>query len=342
MGDTTENLQQEIDVAFAWRPYPGDDNLGLREPGPRGDKGKKVNMFLRGKDWRELTLESLLKHKDGPHGLIPFMSSEGFAYYLPAFLKLSLDFDNAFDVASALVGELTFHAEGIAASLTPAEKRVVIHVLEFLASEYDGRHLPPDRNRAQAALEYYWGLLTEKELEAVAEPTRTVELLQEEIEAAFAWRSYPGDDSLASYIRGGCGDESEEAKAFLQGKNWRELTLEAVLDYSPYNLLPFLSCQGLVYYLPAFLKTSLDIDSGGDDVAWALISQLSYKAEEVASFLTPAEKQVVVHVLEFLANSEQRHGLPNWNDAQKALEDYWGLFTDEELESKDSLRAQGE
>lgn len=179
MSNTVEQLRREIHDAFAWRPYPGDDNLGLRRPDCPWYEGEEVNGFLRGKDWRELTPESILNYPGGPGDLMAFMSCEGFVYYLPAFLKLSLDFDRAVDVASSMLfmltppGAGTIYAESRTerflervSSLTPGEKRVIVQVIEFLLSEYDRLRFPPGTNDAQDALESYWGLFTDEELES--------------------------------------------------------------------------------------------------------------------------------------------------------------------------------
>jgi hypothetical protein len=51
-------------------------------------------MTAQGCDWRDLSLEELRIHNDG----LFFLTTEGFAYYLPAFLRVSLAETKAADI----------------------------------------------------------------------------------------------------------------------------------------------------------------------------------------------------------------------------------------------------
>lgn len=162
-------LREEIREAFDRRRYPGDDHLALG-PGSPGDDSEDVMRFFRGKDWREITLNSILEEGDlDPNAFLYFMSAEGFVFYLPAFLMESLNVDGPFDLGEPLAFRLTPPRgepgdPGLAASrdlfsrivaaLTPEEKRAVTHVLEHLAREYDRRG--DSLNLAQSALDGYW------------------------------------------------------------------------------------------------------------------------------------------------------------------------------------------
>ncbi len=170
MAEEADELQNEIRAAFAGRPYPGDDRLALGGPGSPGDDSEDVARFFRSKDWREITLNSILDGGElDPNAFLYFMSAEGFVYYLPAFLIESLDVDGRFDLGEPLAFRLTPPQgdpgdPGLAASrdlfsrilsaLTPEEKRAVAHVLEHLAREYEKRSY--NLNLAQAALDSYW------------------------------------------------------------------------------------------------------------------------------------------------------------------------------------------
>ena len=91
-----------------------------------------------------------------------FLTYEGFVYYLPVFLELSLDSEHRFDLDGTLASFLWSFPEEVASRLEPAEKRAVVHVLEFLAAAFDERGYV--RNDARAALDHYWAYFTDEEL----------------------------------------------------------------------------------------------------------------------------------------------------------------------------------
>ncbi|HYO52212.1 DUF6714 family protein [Archangium sp.] len=173
MAHDIDQLRKEIHDAFAWRPYPGHDHLALGQPGCPGYEGEAVGRFFRGKDWREITLQSIV---DEPaldrNAFMAFMTAEGLVYYLPAFLDISLDVESPFVLGEALAFNLTPPGEGaseawrahfsqMASSLTPSEKRAVIHVLEYLVNEYEKRG--HSTHPAREALDGYWANLTNEE-----------------------------------------------------------------------------------------------------------------------------------------------------------------------------------
>jgi hypothetical protein len=156
-------LRKEIREAFAWRPYPGDDRLALRSA---DDDSAAVQRFFQGRDWRDITLESLLSAPGlDPNGFMAFMTAEGFEYFLPAFLLLALDVGDTFGLADPLgfylsppsadaVKPLEERFTHLLAALNVREKQVVARVLEYLASEYERRGFTPDSFRA--ALDGCW------------------------------------------------------------------------------------------------------------------------------------------------------------------------------------------
>ncbi|QRK10007.1 hypothetical protein JQX13_07870 [Archangium violaceum] len=174
MAHDPDALREEIHEAFAWRKYPGHDRLALHQPGCPGYEGETVARFLRGKDWRELTLQSIVDDPElDRNAFMSFMSAEGFVYFLPAFLDISLDVESPFVLGEALAFKLTPPGEGgseawqehfsrIVSSLTPGEKRAVIHVLEYLVNEYEKRGY--GTHPAREALDGYWACLTDEEL----------------------------------------------------------------------------------------------------------------------------------------------------------------------------------
>ncbi|MFP2904787.1 DUF6714 family protein [Pyxidicoccus sp. 3LFB2] len=158
-----DSLRKEIREAFAWRPHPGDDRLAVRHSGPDGDE---VQRFFQGRDWRDVTRESLLGASGlDPNGFMAYLTAEGFEYHLPAFLLLALDVGDAFGLADPLIYFLSPPAADaveplqerfthLLAALTAREKHVVARVLDYLAREYESRGFTPDSFRA--ALEGCW------------------------------------------------------------------------------------------------------------------------------------------------------------------------------------------
>ena len=174
MARQAEELRQEIRTAFNWRPHPGDDHVALGAPGCPGDEREDVARFFHGKDWREITLNLIIESRElDLNAFLYFMSAEGFVYYLPAFLLASLEVDDRFDLGEPLAFKLTLPPKGagetpdpgleawrdqyaqVVSALTPAERRAVTHVLEYLAHEYDRRNYT--WNQARVALDSYWG-----------------------------------------------------------------------------------------------------------------------------------------------------------------------------------------
>ena len=177
MARQVEELRQEVRAAFNWRPRPEDDRIALGGPGCPGDEREDVARFFQGKDWREITLDSIIEGRElDLNAFLYFMSVEGFMYYLPAFLMASLEVDDRFDLGEPLAFKLTpppgdsgdprdpgleawrdQYAQ-IVSALTPEESRALTHVLEYLAREYEKRNYT--RNQAQEALDSHWARLT--------------------------------------------------------------------------------------------------------------------------------------------------------------------------------------
>lgn len=89
-----EALRRRIEAAFAARPYPGDDALGINTPNCEWYEGEQLARFFKGRDWRLLSFDDLLHAEESPLGSIPsFMTVASFAYYLPAFLIMALEVD---------------------------------------------------------------------------------------------------------------------------------------------------------------------------------------------------------------------------------------------------------
>jgi len=152
-----------LEKAFANRPYPGDDRIAVKDDRYPDYEGHQIAAFFKGKDWRQVTLEWLLHgNQVDSHAALTFMTPEGFRYYLPAFLLMSLEPYS--EVDDSVMFNLTapdpndterlnwFHSriDGLSAD----ERAAVIFTLRCLAEKYDRENYPS--NYAKEALESYW------------------------------------------------------------------------------------------------------------------------------------------------------------------------------------------
>jgi len=135
-----EQLQHEIEAAFANVQYPGDERLVYDASGYHLECNEVLAAF-KGKHWKDVSLETLLYHSDGVYSFTP----EAYRFYLPAYLLAgSLDYDRAdmipFTVVMSLIPppdarDLTnyrLRMEGF----TPGQRRVIKSFLEFLKRHY--------------------------------------------------------------------------------------------------------------------------------------------------------------------------------------------------------------
>jgi|GEM_PF-2557962 hypothetical protein len=167
------------------------------------------------------------------------------------------------------------------------------------------------------------------------------EQLRKEVHDAFAGRPYPGDERLALQQPGFPGYEGDTVARFFRGRDWRTLTLEALLadeELDRNAFMFFMTPEGFTYFLPAFLTLALDVD-GPFDLGEPLAFKLTAPAEDapdawrddhsrVVSSLSAPQQRAVMHVLEYLAGAyEQRRYIRN--QAQMALESYWGYLENE-------------
>jgi hypothetical protein len=159
MAPTVEELRHGIRAGFAPRPYPGDEAIARRRPGCAGLEAEATWELFHGRDWREMVA---VGRQTNLRDHLGFLTFEGFVYYLPAFLELSLERESSFDLDESLAAFLWSFPEEVAALLDAGQKGAVVGVLEHLAAEFDRRGFV--QNNARAALDHYWALFTDEEL----------------------------------------------------------------------------------------------------------------------------------------------------------------------------------
>ena len=112
------SVRSRVELAFAERPYPGDERIADSDSRYESYEGHAVTAFHRGKTWNEITLRHLVDGYAGdPTACLAFMTPEGWRYYLPAYLLVALQPDEAGAIADAVVGTLT-HPRARAAAFT--------------------------------------------------------------------------------------------------------------------------------------------------------------------------------------------------------------------------------
>jgi hypothetical protein len=106
-GSAPAALRRLVEQAFA-REYPGDNRIAGSDPRYASYEGHAISAFHREKRWQDLTLRHLLDDYAGdPTACLAFMTPEGWRYYLPAYLLMTLDWKAADAVGDSVVGALT-------------------------------------------------------------------------------------------------------------------------------------------------------------------------------------------------------------------------------------------
>ena len=97
------DLRLRIDEAFGEMLYPGDEEIVTHN---RGDcwECEDIKNALKGRHWLDVSFESL----DNAHEALIFLSPEGFRFYLPAFMIISImDYYRADVIPGNVIRRLT-------------------------------------------------------------------------------------------------------------------------------------------------------------------------------------------------------------------------------------------
>ena len=155
--DRKAELRQIVEDAFRDIPYPGDDNISSED---HCFECSDMARAFRGKHWKEITLDLLLKDCLGSG--LPLFKPAALRFYLPAFILVSIDeFVEADTIPDVVLDLLTPEPaepdSRFVAKFDPLarqQKRAVRLFIEYLLEEY-GDHYPDDAPRL--ALDRYWG-----------------------------------------------------------------------------------------------------------------------------------------------------------------------------------------
>jgi hypothetical protein len=96
-------LVLRIDESFGGSPYPGDEHI-VRDNSGSDPESTRIKDELRGRHWRDVSFEALERLRFA----LPFLSAEGYRFYLPAFMTMSIvDFPRAGVISDEVVRSLT-------------------------------------------------------------------------------------------------------------------------------------------------------------------------------------------------------------------------------------------
>ncbi len=170
---TVEQICSELEVAFANRPYPGDDFIADTAEGDPSYEGNDAAEFFKGMDWKDFSWSEDWAYPD----FFAFLTPKGLAYYMPGFLKASLlDFDQAFEVTQTVCFALTpietweqpelvkmrsddllQHQKNKLDEFSQQERIAIVGALHYLDHEYKRRKLITAVPYEELAL--YWDIL---------------------------------------------------------------------------------------------------------------------------------------------------------------------------------------
>lgn len=158
MEDTAEtrSLLEGLEAAFGGLPIPADEHLVLDNSGYHLECNQ-VKAKFRGRHWRDLSLADL----EGEADSLAFFTPEGFRFFLPAYVRISvLDFEHADLIPMSAVGSLTrpenprlwSYFESRFGALDGRQRGVLKEFLAFLRRHYEAYFLSGELDRAEESL----------------------------------------------------------------------------------------------------------------------------------------------------------------------------------------------
>lgn len=163
----------------------------------------------------------------------------------------------------------------------------------------------------------------------------TAEEVIQQIEAAFAGETYPGDDRIVERLD---WESIDERAAFL-GKHWRDAIDPDFL--MAHRLFCFFSLEGLRFYLPAYLIGLLRFPKEGLEWSGSLLgvlypsdrwereSRWLPRWEQLMQTFSRQQKHAVRLALEYLLATEPEiwtTNEPPANELKLELANYWGWW----------------
>lgn len=97
MAKKRKKIAKQLEAAFQDIPYPPEDDPILLYPG--GWAAIAIPDLLRGRHWRDLTLDLIIEQKLN----ISILSPKAFCFYLPAFIRAALLFPDEVDILPSII-----------------------------------------------------------------------------------------------------------------------------------------------------------------------------------------------------------------------------------------------
>lgn len=273
------DIAREVEEAFAYVPYPGDDRL-VRSP--TFWENDEILAAFQGKHWRDLSVQVMFEQRFSQ----PVISPEAYRFYLPAYLIAGLLhsdetdtlWENVFYEFTPPSSSQSDQMERFHACIAPlsAHQKAVVRRYVELYVQIEGSLEDPGNDRALL----FWQRLTDLERAEGAderdhatairniqramgweskiseqEAREAADLEQEiarEVEEAFATVPYPGDDKITN-----SPPEWEKALgvAVFHGKHWRNISLDVLSNHR--HSLKFFSSEAFHFFLPSYLIASV-------------------------------------------------------------------------------------
>jgi hypothetical protein len=133
------SLKQNIEVAFANVPYPGDNNI--THCPYHCAECRRVAEYFKGKQWTGYPIEELRNNNVA----LSLFTPEAFQYFLPAFMLASID---SYEKGDIIPDAIRFHFEYSheakghfnvrMSKLSPAQRKVIIDYLVYMEGKGAG------------------------------------------------------------------------------------------------------------------------------------------------------------------------------------------------------------
>src|SRR5437879_1838453 len=123
------DLRLRIDETFGGMPYPGDEQIVSGRDGECWE----IKSALKGRHWRDVSFEIL----DSLREALALMSPEGFRFYLPAYMIISvMDYYRADVISDTVISLLTLRYPSDIAEM-PEQIASLPHIEPFSSIEWE-------------------------------------------------------------------------------------------------------------------------------------------------------------------------------------------------------------
>lgn len=141
-----ESIIRRIKAAFEDVPYPGNQSIVNEDDGDQVER-RAVRTVYEGRSWQQIANDADILRNSGAVAALGFMTPQAFRYYLPAFMKLTVEHYKRTDIdpdsVAFYIGE---HASKVGFNIQQWEA-----IKDFLEFIREREHV--DRTRIDSSLE---------------------------------------------------------------------------------------------------------------------------------------------------------------------------------------------